>query len=59
MGIDATFWVAISFLVAAWLVTKELKRKEKEGLLNPIIGKKIIGKGLSITEIFIILLLFI
>ena len=46
------FWVAIAFLVAAWLLTKELKRKEKEGFLNPTVVKVIIGKRLSITEIF-------
>ena len=45
------FWVAIAFLVAAWLVTKELKRKEKEGFLNHTVVKVIIGKSLSITEI--------
>ena len=46
------FWVAIAFLVAAWLVTKELNRKEKEGFLKPTVIKVIIGKSLSITEIF-------
>ena len=25
------FWVAMSFIVAAWLLSKELKRKEEEG----------------------------
>ena len=28
------FWVAIAFLVAAWLVTKELNRKEKEAWMS-------------------------
>ena len=46
------FWVAIAFLIAAWLLTKELKRKEKEGLLTPTVVKVFIGKSLSITEIF-------
>ena len=46
------FWVAIAFLVAAWLVSKELRRKEKEGFLNPTVVKVMVGKSLSITEIF-------
>src|ERR1043165_750012 len=28
------FFVAIAFLVAAWILSKELKRKEAEGLLT-------------------------
>ena len=27
------FWVAMAFLSAAWTLTLELKRKEKEGLI--------------------------
>ena len=46
------FWVAIAFLIAAWLLTKELKRKEQEELLNATVVKVFIGKSLSITEIF-------
>ena len=46
------FWVAIAFLVAAWLITMEFKRKEKEGSLSPTVIKVITGKNLSITEIF-------
>tara|TARA_B100001758_G_C18401362_1_gene609236 strand:- start:387 stop:1559 length:1173 start_codon:yes stop_codon:yes gene_type:complete len=45
------FWVAISFVVAGWLLTKELIRKEKEGLLKSTIKESIIGKNLSVTEI--------
>jgi len=29
------FFVAIAFLAAAWILTRELKRKEAQGLLNP------------------------
>lgn len=45
------FWVAISFVFAAWLLTKELRRKEKEGLLESTVKESIIGKDLSIAEI--------
>ena len=46
------FWVAIAFVAAAYVVTKELKRKENEGHLSPTTSKVIIGKGLTVTEIF-------
>jgi prolipoprotein diacylglyceryltransferase len=45
------FWVAIAFLVAAGVITKELKRKESEGLLSATKVKETIGKGLSIQEV--------
>ena len=45
------FWVAISFLAAAWVVTMELKRKESEGFLSAVKVKEIIGKKLSAQEI--------
>jgi len=45
------FWVAIAFLAASYVITKELKRKEKEGYLSVSIVKKTIGKSLSIYEI--------
>ena len=45
------FWVAISFLAAAWVVTMELKRKESEGFLSAVKVKEIIGKKLSTQEI--------
>lgn len=43
------FFVAIAFLLAAWLLTKELKRKEAAGLLQPEVlplskGKKFVSK---------------
>jgi prolipoprotein diacylglyceryl transferase len=45
------FWVAIAFLSASYLITKELKRKEIEGHLSVSITKETIGKSLSIYEI--------
>jgi phosphatidylglycerol:prolipoprotein diacylglycerol transferase len=45
------FWVAIAFLAASYTITKELKRKEKEGHLSATKVKETIGKPLSITEI--------
>src|SRR5579871_6313798 len=38
------FFMAISFLVASYVVTKELKRKEKQGLLSSFIEKVWKGK---------------
>tara|TARA_B100001250_G_scaffold202980_1_gene174061 strand:+ start:29358 stop:30515 length:1158 start_codon:yes stop_codon:yes gene_type:complete len=46
-------WVAIAFLLAAWTITLELKRKEYEGLLSPFNTKEVIGEKLSIKEILI------
>jgi len=45
------FWVAIAFFAAAWVITKEFKRKESEGFLSLIITTETIGKKLSILEI--------
>ena len=45
------FWVAMAFLSAAWTLTLELKRKEKEGLIFTKKIKETIGKNLSIQEI--------
>jgi prolipoprotein diacylglyceryltransferase len=45
------FFVAIAFLAASWLLTLELKRKEKEGLIESSKVKTLIGKGLSISDI--------
>lgn len=38
------FFVAISFVLAAWLLSKELKRKEKQGLLSFKEEVKIVGE---------------
>ncbi len=43
--------VAISFLLASYVLSKELKRKEKDGLLHTFTEKVMIGKGASITEL--------
>ena len=45
------FWVAIAFLSASWIITKELKRKELQGLLSIIKINTTIGRSLSIQEI--------
>ena len=45
------FWVAIAFLVGSYFISKELKRKEKEGHLSATTIKVIIGKKLTVTEI--------
>ena len=47
------FWVAIAFLAASYVITKELKRKEEEGFLNSSSVKITIGKPLSTYEILI------
>ncbi len=44
------FFLAISFLCAAWTLSLELKRKEKEGLLQPVLRKKTKGKPASSTD---------
>jgi len=45
------FWVAVAFLAASYVITKELKRKEEEGFLNSSIVKITIGKSLNTYEI--------
>ena len=45
------FWVAMSFIVAAWLLSKELKRKEEEGKVHSTIKKVFIGQKLKNSEI--------
>src|SRR5205085_9603119 len=43
--------VAISFLLGAWTLGKELLRKEKEGLLKPVKRKTITGAAASPGEL--------
>lgn len=43
--------VAIGFVAAAWTLTSELKRKEKQGLLQPREESIIVGQPASITEL--------
>ncbi|MBC8266527.1 MAG: prolipoprotein diacylglyceryl transferase [Flavobacteriales bacterium] len=46
------FFVAIAFLAASWTLSLELKRKEKEGKIQSSKIKTLIGKGLSVYDIF-------
>ena len=36
------FFVAIAFIAASWVLTQELKRKEKEGLIRSFTRNKIV-----------------
>lgn len=45
--------VAIAFLVAAWLLNLELKRKEKQGFLFPKEEFIIVGKSASFSELIL------
>jgi prolipoprotein diacylglyceryl transferase len=47
------FFVAIAFLIAAYFWTKELKRKEEEGLLITSTVKILIGQRATKSELFI------
>ena len=46
------FFVAIAFLVASWILSLELKRKEKEGIIKSSKVKELLGKGLTFFDIF-------
>jgi len=45
------FFVAIAFLAASWTLFLELKRKEKEGIIKSSKVKKLLGKGLTFSDI--------
>src|SRR5688572_23011075 len=45
------FFVAISFLVAAALLAKELRRKSKQGLFQPTEIKHVVGKPATTSEL--------
>mgnify|MGYP002635154619 CR=1 FL=1 len=45
------FWVAIAFILASWVISNELKRKEKEGFLSSTKVNEIIGESLTTSEI--------
>lgn len=45
------FFVALSFLLAAYLLTKELKRKEAEGILTYSEDKIVVGEPLKTSEL--------
>jgi prolipoprotein diacylglyceryltransferase len=44
------FFLAISFLCAAWTLSLELKRKEKNGLIHPLLQKKPKGKPAAASD---------
>lgn len=47
------FFVAISFLLAAWLLSKELMRKEKQGLLQPKEEIRMVGEPARVSELVV------
>src|SRR5687768_6034260 len=51
------FFVAISFLAAAWILTLELKRKQRAGLMHGEEVKITVGKPASLEELFLNFLL--
>jgi prolipoprotein diacylglyceryltransferase len=46
------FFVAIAFLAASVILSLELKRKEKEGIISSTKVKELVGEGITKTEIF-------
>ncbi|MDQ6755866.1 MAG: hypothetical protein M3004_02935 [Bacteroidota bacterium] len=46
-------FVALSFIIGALIISKELKRKEKKGLLLPREETITVGKPISIVDILI------
>ena len=51
------FFVAISFLISASVLAYELKRKSKQGLLQPTEEQVVVGQPASITDLIINFLL--
>lgn len=51
------FFVAIAFIVAASLLSSELKRKSKMGLLQPTEDEVVVGKAATPAELFLNFLL--
>lgn len=47
------FFVALAFLIAAWVLTLELRRKSKEGLLSYKEEKLVVGKPASMGELLL------
>ena len=47
------FFVAIAFIVAAWILTLELKRKQQQGLFTFTEEKIMIGEPAGIDELFV------
>lgn len=46
------FFVALAFVISAWVLTKEFRRKEKEGLFVPTEEKILVGQPASFVELF-------
>ena len=46
------FFVALAFLICAWVLSKELKRKEREGLLHYTEQKITVGAPASFADLF-------
>jgi len=44
------FFVAVAFLISSYILTKEFKRKEQEGLLTPQKIKVLKGAKASVTD---------
>jgi phosphatidylglycerol---prolipoprotein diacylglyceryl transferase len=51
------FFVALAFILAAYILTLELRRKSKLGLLQPTEIQLMVGKPASLTDIFLNFLL--
>lgn len=51
------FFVALSFILAAIVLTAELRRKSRQGLLQPTEVQVMVGKPASFTDIFLNFLL--
>ena len=47
------FFVALAFIAASWTLSRELKRKENEGLLQPIKAKVTVGEGPKALDLMI------
>ena len=45
------FFVALAFVAANWIVSLELKRKEKDGIISSTIIKELVGVGITKMEI--------
>jgi phosphatidylglycerol---prolipoprotein diacylglyceryl transferase len=51
------FFVALSFILSAWILTLELKRKQNQGLFTYMEEKIMVGAPASISELIINFLL--
>lgn len=47
------FMLAISFLLAAWTLSLELRRKENMGIFKPVTSKRLVGKPASTLDLLI------